>query len=258
MLFSTALATLLLTATSAALSKLERRQSISWGAQVRSGPSNESIIATSTTIYPPAYPRQKNGYLFLWMGIYPDNGDLIQGIVGSYAKGQSECSGPDADTAWCISSEVYGNLNGQANQWVGPMTTTFPNYTSGITINYKLVDRSSWLWNQTIHDATTGKLLSTFQKTSGPMTHWDTAAECQGDCSLPSGPHTYINSTIVFENPYTAFPSSLWTVGGATHSEAKSVDGGKTYIIEKITIPAKCTSTCNDVPFGFRQRRNPR
>ena len=238
----------------ATLSMLDRRQSISWGAQVRSGPAKVSIIATSTTMYPPAIPHPQNAYLFLWMGIYPDNGDLIQSIVGSYSKGQSECYGPNADTAWCISSEVYGTLNGHTNQFVGQMTTAWPDYTNGVTFNYTLIDRSTWLWNQTMHDATTGKLLSTYQKTSGPMTHWDTAAECQGACSLPTTPHTYVNSTIVFETAYPAFPSSLTTIGGATHTGAKTTDGGKTYTIDKITIPAKCSSPCTIKRFGKSSR----
>lgn len=94
-------------------------------------------------------PSDQAGLLYHWLGMSNGTGDLIQSIIGSYPAGQSECSGTDADTAWCISSEVYGNTDaGVPNQWVGDLRTADANIANGIVLNYTLVDESTWLWTQ--------------------------------------------------------------------------------------------------------------
>lgn len=140
----------------------------SWGPAVSLGPSKAGIIQTTTTVYPGKAPSNQTGFLFSWLGISNGTGDLIQSVIGSYPKGLSECDGANADTTWCVSSEVYGldpKTKGP-NQWVGSLTTAHVNYTNGVMLNYTLIDKKTYLWKQTMNDAVTGQLLSTFNKTS--------------------------------------------------------------------------------------------
>lgn len=118
----------------------------SWGAAFSLGPAKQEIISTTTIIYPGAMPADQAGYLFVWLGISNGTGDLIQSIIGSYPASGSECSKPNANTTWCISSEVYGlTSNGYPNQWVGDLTTADTNYANGIKLNYTLIDKASYL-----------------------------------------------------------------------------------------------------------------
>lgn len=139
---------LLLSATVATASPSLRKRD-SWGPAFSLGPAKQQIVTTETTIFPGEMPPDQAAYLFAWLGISNGTGDLIQSIVGSYPKGQSECSGAAADTAWCISSEVYGNTAaGTPNQWVGALTTADTDYTNGITFNYTLTNKDAYTWVQ--------------------------------------------------------------------------------------------------------------
>jgi hypothetical protein len=122
----------------------------SWGPAFSLGPAKAGIVSTTTTIYPGKMPSDQTGLLYLWLGISNGTGDLVQSIIGSYPAGQSECSGSNADTAWCVSSEVYGTdaSTGYPNQWVGDLRTADVNYENGINLTYTLVDESSYLWLQ--------------------------------------------------------------------------------------------------------------
>ncbi|ORY66541.1 uncharacterized protein BCR38DRAFT_408465 [Pseudomassariella vexata] len=224
----------------------------SWGPAFSLGPAKQEIISTKTTVYPGQMPADQAGYLFVWLGISNGTGDLIQSIIGSYPKGQSECSGSAADTAWCISSEVYGLAdNGYPNQWVGSLTTADVNYENGIVLNYTLIDKSSYLWLQTMTDAVTGELLSTFNKTSGPMLGWGTAIECNDSddgvaCTGTVAEQTWLNSTIILESADSTFVETLGASEGTTHTDMVSSDNGKTWTIAKITIPAMDSSTATE------------
>ncbi len=215
----------------------------SWGPAFSLGPAKQDIISTTTTIYPGKMPSDQKGYLFVWLGISNGTGDLVQSIIGSYPAGESECSGSDADSTWCISSEVYGLAsNGLPNQWVGSLTTADVNYENGIKLNYTLIDKESYLWLQTMEDAVTGTLLSTFNKTSGPMLGWGTALECQnhGDhtCAGTTSEQYYVNSTIILESADDTFVETLGASTGVVYTDMVTADNGKTWTIAKITIPA--------------------
>ena len=51
-------------------------------------------------------PSTQKGGLYSWIGITntSETGDLVQGIVGSYIHGESECSGAKADKLWYITT----------------------------------------------------------------------------------------------------------------------------------------------------------
>ncbi|KAK7733087.1 hypothetical protein SLS53_008275 [Cytospora paraplurivora] len=231
------------TATASAKHLFSKRLDVSWGPIIGVEASTANIISTTSTIYPGKMPSDQKGYMFAWIGISNNTGDLIQSIVGSYPAGQSECSGSNADTTWCISSEVYGlDSSGATTQFVGDKRTADVNYENGIIFNYTLIDASTYLWEQTMTDAVTGDLLSTYQKISGPMDLWNTAVELQpyGD-NEPTGtiePQYYINTTITLDAADESLGSSLYTEYGGESTTPTTSDGGKTWHIEKITVPA--------------------
>lgn len=211
-----------------------RGVSVSWGPIVGFYQTDSEIISTTSTIYPGKKPQDQQGYMFNWIGISPESGDLVQSIVGSYPEGMSECEGQtDADTAWCISSEVYGvDSQGATTQFVGTMTTADANYDNGIIFNYTLVDRDSYLWNQTMTDAVTGKLLSTYQKTSSAMTLWNTAVELQPNgnsaaTSLQENQY-YMHSYIVLDPADETYGDKIYSEYGAIYTKPTTSDGGKT------------------------------
>ncbi|KAG8158559.1 hypothetical protein KVR01_011681 [Diaporthe batatas] len=247
-------AALLLSASSAtAKAVLDSRQAgvedLGWGPICGLQPTRSEIISTTSTIYPGKMPQGQKGYLFAWIGIQgtsksgQQEGDLVQSIVGSYPAGSSECSGPDADSTWCISSEVYGNDgSGNTIQFVGEKRTAGVNYENGIVFNYTLVDKSTYMWKQTMTDAVTGEVLATYKKTSGPMTLWNTAIEKQdANGNDPTGtnePQYYVNTTIALAEADSSYADGIYGQNGATFTDMTTSDNGKTWFIEKITIPA--------------------
>ncbi|KAK2616059.1 hypothetical protein N8I77_002770 [Diaporthe amygdali] len=232
---------------------LSSRQSgvedLGWGPICGLQPTNSEIVSTTSTIYPGKMPQGQKGFMFAWIGIQgtsssgAQEGDLIQSIVGSYPAGSSECSGADADTTWCISSEVYGkDSSGSLIQFVGDKRTADVNYENGIVFNYTLVDKSTYLWEQTMTDAVTGEVLATYQKTSGAMTLWNTAIEIQdSNGNDPTGttePQYYVNTTITLAEADKSYSSGIYSQNGATYTDMTTTDDGKTWFIEKITVPA--------------------
>jgi len=102
-----ALSSLLSLATAAPkgfLSKRIDQDEITWGPLIGLGPTADGIEITSViaTIYPGNMPKTQAGGLYNWIGINneTETGDLVQGIVGSYSHGESECKGSGADSLW--------------------------------------------------------------------------------------------------------------------------------------------------------------
>jgi hypothetical protein len=89
------------------LSKRIDQDEITWGPLIGLGPSADGIEITGVlaTIYPGKMPKNQSGGLYNWIGINneTESGDLVQGIVGSYTHGQSECKGANADSSWYVS-----------------------------------------------------------------------------------------------------------------------------------------------------------
>ncbi|KAL1296814.1 hypothetical protein AAFC00_004440 [Neodothiora populina] len=209
-----------------------------WGPAVGLGPTQSQILTTSTIIYPGLAPANQVGGLFCWLGISNGTGDLIQSIVGQYPPGESQCQGDGRDSNWCISSEVYGLAKGENYpvQYIGDMETLTYKPENGVLVNYTLVDKDSYLWTQTMHDATTGILLATYNKTCGPMTGWGTAVECQ-ECTGTIDTQWFRNSTIVLDSPDPTFINTLSMSDNAWSSPMTTKDGGKTWTIDEINIP---------------------
>ncbi|POS70397.1 hypothetical protein DHEL01_v211209 [Diaporthe helianthi] len=247
---SQVVAFLLSTSSVTAKAVLETRQEdLRWGPDCGLQATKSEIIGTTSTIYPGKMPQGQKGYMFNWIGLQDMSssgqqvGDLVQSIIGSYPAGWSECDGPNADTTWCISSEVYGNdASGRLIQMVGDKRTAAVNYENGIVIDYKLVDKATYLWEQTMTDAVTGEVLSTYKKTSGRMRLWNTAVELQdANGNDPTGtiePQYYVNTTITLAEADSTYGNGFYSERGATCKGITTSDGGKTWFVEKMTIPA--------------------
>lgn len=233
--FKTSVGLFAATAAAATHPRLGRRD-VSWGPIVGFQETSSEIISTTSTMYPGKMPSNQGGYMFTWIGVgvNGDGYDLIQSIVGSYPAGQSECSGSSADTAWCISSEVYGlDSSGATTQFVGDERTADVNYENGVVFNYNLTDASTYSWTQTMTDAVTGDVLSTYTKVSKQQsTLWNTAVEIQ-DFNGVEGtgtvePQYYVNTTIVLKAADANYGSTIYGEYGGEYTTPTTSDGGKT------------------------------
>ncbi|ROW00700.1 hypothetical protein VSDG_03288 [Cytospora chrysosperma] len=245
------LAGLVLSASTATATHMFAKRDVTWGPLVGMYATTSNIISTTSTIYPGQMPQDQQAYMFAWIGLGNGTGDLVQSIVGSYPPGMSECTGANADTTWCISSEVYGlDDTGATVQFVGDKRTADVNYENGIIFNYTLIDKSTYTWEQTMTDAVTGDLLATYQKKSGPMNLWNTAIELQDNNGVAASgtiePQYYVNTTIYLDAADESYGTSMYTESGASSTDMTTTDGGKTWFIEKITIPAMESSSSSN------------
>lgn len=78
--------------------------------------------------------------------------------------------------------------------------------------------------------------MSTFNKTSGPMTYFNTAVECQ-DCTAPVSAQYWIDTTIVLSAKDENLADTFYKEDKAISSQMTTADGGLTWTIANITIP---------------------
>lgn len=87
-----------------------------------------------------------------------------------------------------------------------------------------------------VTDVATNRTISTLTSRSEPyMRGWGTGVECQSDCN-PPGLHYYHNTTIKFKEAEPDF--TMGSSQGATFTKPVSADGGITWTVAKMTIPA--------------------
>ncbi|TLD22679.1 hypothetical protein E2P81_ATG07872 [Venturia nashicola] len=213
-----------------------------WGPAISFGPSKSTIIYSTTTIQPPESPVQpKDGFLTIWPGISNSTNDLIQSTLDSFdlSNPKNNCSGISMKPGdWCAQASVFGNdsFPGDPNlQHDGPATIVRKGQL--LQIEYKL-EPDNLNWTQTVTDIASKKVISTLSSRSEAyMRGWGTAVECQKDCN-PPGLHHYFNTSIKFKEAERDFTANLVSYSNATCSKPVSVDGGITWSIAKITIPA--------------------
>ncbi|KAK6526198.1 hypothetical protein TWF281_011233 [Arthrobotrys megalospora] len=200
-----------------------------WGGSVSLGPSKSTIVKAVTTIIPGPAPPTQNGVLFLWPGMSNGTGDLIQATLESW-QSNSWCGATTGQ--WCVRASVFGWF-GQRDGNASPVSGT-----DQVRIEYTLQsDKNTWL--QTVTNAVTGALLSTYSSASGPyMRGYGTGTECNDGCSGTIAAQSYLNTVITLASADTTFGGTIATAGGATYSGLTSSDGGKVWSIASINIPA--------------------
>ncbi|KAK6339142.1 hypothetical protein TWF718_008566 [Orbilia javanica] len=205
-----------------------------WGGSVSLGPSKSTIVKAVTTIIPGPAPPTQNGVLFLWPGMSNGTGDLIQATLESWPS-NSWCGA--ATGQWCVRASVFGWF-GQRDGSASPVSGS-----DQVRIEYALQsDQNTWL--QTVTNAVTGALLSTYSSASGPyMRGYGTGTECNDNCSGTIAAQSYINTVITLASADTTFGGTIAVAGGATYSGLTSSDGGKVWSIASINIPAMSKSS---------------
>lgn len=109
-----------------------------------------------------------------------------------------------------------------------------------ITITYtrNTNDNGTYTWTQLVTDTATGEELSTLDSDSGDMTGWGTGTECNDQCVGTTSPQVYSNTKIVLESEDPEFSSTAVPGEGVTASDMVTDDGGKTWTIKEINLPA--------------------
>ncbi|KAK6502744.1 hypothetical protein TWF481_007791 [Arthrobotrys musiformis] len=200
-----------------------------WGGSVSLGPTKSTIVKAVTTIIPGPAPPTQNGVLFLWPGMSNGTGDLIQATLESWPS-NSWCGA--AAGQWCVRASVFGWF-GQLDGSSAPVSGS-----DQVRIEYALQsDQNTWL--QTVTNAVTGAVLSTYSSASGPyMRGYGTGTECNDNCSGTIAAQSYINTVITLASADTTFGGTIAVAGGATYSGLTSSEGGKVWSISSINIPA--------------------
>ncbi|KAJ5084884.1 hypothetical protein NUU61_009463 [Penicillium alfredii] len=199
-------------ATAGLLSSTTKRDT--WGGRVSLGPTKSTTINAVSTLIPGTAPSTQNGVdsvLSLWPGMSNGTGDLIQTTLESWTD-NSSCGATTSQCAVAGSDQVRIEYNVESN---------------GET------------WKQTVINAQTGDLLSTYSLVSGPyMTGHGTGTECNDDCTGTVAAQEYRNTKITLASADTAFGDTIASATGASCKGLGSSEGGKVWTIQRINIPA--------------------
>ncbi|MET0793284.1 MAG: hypothetical protein ABW061_17315 [Polyangiaceae bacterium] len=213
-----------------------------WGASFSFGPSTSRIIYAKTTMVPGRLPPIKSGTgpLFIWPGMSNSKGDLIQTTIDAWPDNAGYCKA--AAGQWCVEASVFGSF-GQRN---GPTVPLAPD--DHVTIEYKLGSDGN-TWTQTVTLA--GKVVSTLDSASGPMpgTGFGFATEADAD-SYTIDTQYYLCTEFHFAVADPKFGSTGGGGNGAkygatgtgsgpgTAKNLRTPDGGLTWLVDLITLPA--------------------
>ncbi|KAF3769695.1 hypothetical protein M406DRAFT_325187 [Cryphonectria parasitica EP155] len=201
----------------------------SWGGAVSLGPSKSTIVHAVTTLTPGTAPSTQNGELFLWPGMSNGTGDLIQTTLESWPD-NSWCGATTGQ--WCVRASVFGYF-GQYDGTASAVSGDTP-----VEIVYSL---SGTVWTQTVTNADTGAALSSYEIDVGSgatMTGYGTGTECDDSCSGTIAAQTYTGTTITLAAADESFGDTIVTTGGATYTGLATADGGVTWTIEEMYVPA--------------------
>ncbi|KAJ4026403.1 hypothetical protein NW752_001345 [Fusarium irregulare] len=220
MQLSTALTLLSLLSTSAA------QKNVHFGPAFSLGPTQSWIREATTTLVLPQVPGQKDR-LALWPGMGTSAGSLIQALAVSFADPRRECGGQPGQ--WCtFASTLQGTqLGGERKIPASP--------GARMTIHYVYNDATK-KYDQSV--ALDGRVVSTLSTTSGHAEGWGTAVECQdAACVGNMAAHDYLDTTIILDRADPTFGRTLG-LNQATSSGLSSPDGGKTWVVKKISHKA--------------------
>jgi hypothetical protein len=215
-----------------------------WGASWSFGPSTSRIIHSKTTMVPGrlAPITSTTGPLFLWPGMSNPTSDLIQTTMDSWPDNASYCGATAGQ--WCVEASVFGSF-GQRN---GPTVAIDPD--DHVTIEYVL-GTDGQTWTQTVTSQKLGRVVSTLQSASGPLpgTGFGFATEADAD-SFTIDTQYYLCTELHFAAADPHFGST--GVGGigakdgatgkgsgiGTAKNLRTPDGGLTWLVDLITLPA--------------------
>ncbi|KAH0347076.1 hypothetical protein KCU81_g3598, partial [Aureobasidium melanogenum] len=212
-----------------------------------SGPTAENnwIRVANSTLVVPAAPSPQKGLLSLWVGMGTSNGDLIQALVESYNDDiDTGCGVLDGD--WCAWASTLVTVNSQGGQAQEGGQEVVAQVGDEVTMSYMYNDDTG---NYDQYVLVNDKLVSNFSTSSGHALGWGTAEECnQAAPAYPCGltpTHSWINTVLVLDSPQPNYSDTFGSFGAS--GTLTSVDGGKTWTSENITIQVwDYTPVCPD------------
>ena len=228
-----------------------------WGASWSFGPTTSRIIYARTTIVPGRLPpiTSTTGPLFLWPGMSNPTSDLIQTTMDAWPDNKGYCGAGTGQ--WCVEASVFGSF-GQRN---GPTVPIDPD--DHVTIEYKLGTDGN-TWTQTVTSQKLAKVVSTLTSASGQMPKggFGFATEADAD-SFTIDTQYYLCTELHFAEADPHFSATGVGGVGAQHGAtgrgsgigtAKNVhtpDGGLTWLVDLITLPAMNPQGAQTPPPAF-------
>jgi hypothetical protein len=110
--------------------------------------------------------------------------------------------------------------------------------TDQIKINYKKAPEGNGPWTQTLWNLSQrGQQLFSWTRGSASCKWFEIATESQEGNKGSASDQNYYNTTLVLKNPEPQLGIRFFKTGDITTTNPVTTDGGKTWFIEKITIP---------------------
>ncbi|VUC31906.1 unnamed protein product [Clonostachys rosea] len=201
-----------------------------FGPSFSTGPvaSNSFIRESTSTLVLPSPPTNNEGDASLWVGMGTSNGDLIQSIADN---AKSTVVGASKWNIFAYTLLANGPSGGQE-----PVQGDEAPAVAGdkITMHYKYND-STKQYDQTTQ--INGVTVSTLSTTDGYAQGWGSAVECAAEDCGSMGAHTWTDTKIILDVADPNYSQTMVKSAGVT-GEMSTSDGGKTWTISTISIPA--------------------
>jgi hypothetical protein len=218
-----------------------------WGASYSFNsisPATNHLLSAKTTLVPGRLPPMPSGTgpLFIWPGLSNGKGDLIQTTLDAWGDNKGACGA--ATGQWCGETSIFGSFG----QLSGPSAALDPD--DHITIEYKLGSDNT-TWTQTMTSMKLGKVVSTYARASGAMEAggFGFATEADQD-SYTIDAQYYLCTEFHLAAADPTWGSKSGGGNGAkygatgtgsgpgTAKNLRTPDGGLTWLVDLITLPA--------------------
>ncbi|RDI88100.1 Sexual differentiation process protein isp4 [Venturia inaequalis] len=218
---------------------IEKRQFATFGPHVSMGQTESEFIEMTTVFMPGRPPAESVGSLFVWPGLFDQknrsDGDLVQTVAEFHSPMERQKKSCDANPGqWCIRPFIVSH--GYVSQTV-PVGMGIDG-TDQIKINYKKAPGDDGKWTQTLWNLSQrNQQLFAYVRGSAPCRWFEIATESQEGNKGSADVQNYYNTTLVLKNPEPQLGTRFFKTGSITTTNPVTTDGGKTWFIEKITIP---------------------
>ncbi|KAI0037066.1 hypothetical protein K488DRAFT_67215 [Vararia minispora EC-137] len=187
--------------------------------------STFNITSAATTFVPGAPPASQpsGGALYLWPGLQTTTGEFIYGSLEQVSPASCTSSADE----WCLTAQYVGKKGLFSGEYVA-VSGNQP-----VTLDWAV---SSGTWTSSVSVA--GDVVSTVSVAAGAVSAFGVANVCLGACAPTTVSQTYRNTTIVLATTTPSFGSTAVTYIGTTVSGLQTADGGLTWTIDEIVVPA--------------------
>jgi len=218
-----------------------------WGASYSFNaisPATNHLISAKTTLVPGRLPPTESGKgpLFIWPGLSNGKGDLIQTTLDAWGDNKGACGA--ATGQWCGETSIFGSF--------GQLSGSSAAFDADdhITIEYKLGSDNT-TWTQTMTSMKLGKVVSTYSRASGAMLAGGFGFATEAD----QDSYTIDTQYYLCTEFHLAAADPTWGPksgggngakygatgtgsGAGTAKNLRTPDGGLTWLVDLITLPA--------------------